>query len=108
MTVNGATVKRFFEANLVKVLRARARRAQGLPLPGAALETAVRRCLAGLRPRNGWPENTAAYEVIRAHLSAAPLATLAGFGMVAALVLYLGLGQTAVAWVGALLGRPGF
>jgi len=96
----------WFEANVSRVLRARARWAAGVALPAGAMDQAFARCLSTLRPRNRWPENTRVYAAIRARLTENPVAALAAFGAAAAAVIYLGFGQAAVTWLGALLRGP--
>ncbi len=107
MMISGLIPGRFFEANLARILGARARRAAGLPLPARALEVAVSRCLVTLRPRHRWPENTRAYAFVRARLTDNPIGALTTFAAVAAGALYLGFGRAAVDWLRVLLGGPG-
>jgi hypothetical protein len=101
------SVGRFFEANLARILAARARRAAAVQVPARTVEAAVSRCLVTLRPRHRWPENTRPYAFLRARLADNPVGSLAAFSAAAAGALYLGFGRAAVAWLGALLGGPG-
>lgn len=93
----------WFDANISRVLRARARRVASVALPAWAMDRALARCLATLRPRNRWPENTRVYAALRARLAENPVAALAAFGATTAVIAYLGFGRAAVTWLGALL-----
>jgi len=97
------TVDRYLDSNLVLVLRARARRTAGATLPGRVLDETLERCLAAVRPRDRWPENTRFYAALRRRLAENPLRSLAAVGAVTAAAVYLGFGGTAVGWLGALL-----
>ncbi len=100
------TFGRWFETNISRVLRARARRVAGMTLPAGAVDRALARCLSSVRPRNRWPENTRVYAAIRAGLAENPVAALAAFGATTAAAVYLGFGQGGVTWLGSLLRGP--
>jgi len=85
------TIPRWLEANLGRILKARARSVEAGPGaaeagPGAeaqatrAVAETVVLCLAALRPRNRWPENTGLYAAIRSRLAEDPLRAAAAFG----------------------------
>lgn len=100
------SVGRWLEQNLTRVFRARVRRVSGLDLPAGSLEKTINLCLAALRPRDRWPENTRVYAAIRARLAENPVAVLAAFGAATAAVVYLGFGPAAIAWLRSLLSGP--
>jgi hypothetical protein len=102
----------WLEANLGRILKARARSVEApsgaaeAMTTGAVAET-VALCLAALRPRNRWPENTALYAAIRSRLAEDPLRAAAAFGAGAATAIYLGFGRTGLSWLGSFLRGPG-
>jgi hypothetical protein len=102
----------WLEANLGRILKARARsveagsRAAEAQATRAVAET-VALCLAALRPRNRWPENTGLYAAIRSRLAENPLRAATAFGAGAATAIYLGFGRTGLSWLGSVLRGPG-
>lgn len=97
-----------FELNLTTVLRARDRRAAdptGATLPAGVLEAAVEACLAAVRPRDRWPENTRLYAVLRAQLGERPYRAFLAVGAAAA-ALFAVLGPRALSWLDPLLRSP--
>ena len=113
------TIVEWLEANLGRILKARARSVEAgsgaaEAGPGAAKAKANRAvaetvalCLAALRPRNRWPENTGLYAAIRSRLAEDPLRAAAAFGAGAATAIYLSFGRTGLSWLGSVLRGPG-
>ena len=112
------TIAKWLEANLGRILKARARSVEAGPGaaeagPGAeaqatrAVAETVVLCLAALRPRNRWPENTRLYAAIRSRLAEDPLRAAAAFGAAAATAIYLSFGRTGLSWLGSFLRGPG-
>mgnify|MGYP001378568451 CR=1 FL=1 len=93
-----------FEANLLRVLGARAAKAGHLP--DHIQEQALALCLDALRPRNRWPENTRFYATIKARLSERPLGVLFAVAAGTTVALYLGFGPSVFTWLGSLLRGP--
>ena len=113
------TIPKCLEANLGRILKARARSVEAgsgaaEAGPGVAEAKATRAvaetvalCLAALRPRNRWPENTRLYAAIRSRLAEDPLRAAAAFGAAAATAIYLSFGRTGLSWLGSFLRGPG-
>ncbi len=98
------TVGRWFEANLSRILKARAAWAAAVRLPAGVAGDTLALCLAALRPRNQWPENTRFYQALRARLAENPLGALVALGAAVAALAYLGFGPAALRWTNLLFG----
>ena len=106
------TIVEWLEANLGRILKARARSVEAgsgaaEAKANRAVAETVALCLAALRPRNRWPENTRLYAAIRSRLAEDPLRAAAAFGAGAATAIYLSFGRTGLSWLGSFLRGPG-
>ncbi len=100
------TLGRWLETNLRRILGSRANRVARTALPAGAAGPALSRCLAALRPRNRWPENTRLYAALRARLAENPVTALVAFSLAAAAIAYVGLGGASLGWLVELLRGP--